>query len=446
MKRREFIKKIGLTAAGAVVAPYILPSGRLFASTGNVQSSGHVVLVMFAGGVRQQESVLQGYLNQSQGLGPSYAGNIMSNIMTGSAPNLKVVYGTGAGGANPIPPVLSNSIQTQGTLFKEVRTLTAGHYGGWSAMLQGNSLASQGLKQKPLYPTVFEYLRRHGGFPASKIWFVGNTIGNSLPLLNYSEHANYGAQYGANFFAPLVTFGNKGQQYLSDAKIYHPVNELPPMYKMKFFLDNNFANIGVPLPDLHNTEAEKQDIKSFMKAMYTKTANNSVAMPPVNENGDAVTIGYSCELMKWFTPNLTVVTLNDVDGCHSNFTSYLKALHRADHAVGYLWNYIQTQIPAMANNTTMIISPECGRDLNPNVIKDTNLWRGFDHSDSNSKRVFTSMIGPGIPQNHVVGSETNPVGTNTDIVPTIAEILGVKNDVLNAGFLYPGTQSFFDQM
>ena len=32
MKRREFIKKTGLTVSSAFVAPYILPSGRLFAA------------------------------------------------------------------------------------------------------------------------------------------------------------------------------------------------------------------------------------------------------------------------------------------------------------------------------------------------------------------------------------------------------------------------------
>ncbi|MGB0424781.1 MAG: twin-arginine translocation signal domain-containing protein, partial [Flavobacteriales bacterium] len=48
MKRRDFIKKAGLTTAGAIGLPYILPSGRLFAASGR-QMSQHVVLVMFAG-------------------------------------------------------------------------------------------------------------------------------------------------------------------------------------------------------------------------------------------------------------------------------------------------------------------------------------------------------------------------------------------------------------
>jgi hypothetical protein len=67
MNRREFFIKTSVAAAGGVALPYILPSGRLFART-NSQKAEYVVLVMFAGGVRQQESVLQRYLEDSQGV------------------------------------------------------------------------------------------------------------------------------------------------------------------------------------------------------------------------------------------------------------------------------------------------------------------------------------------------------------------------------------------
>ena len=75
MKRRSFIKKASLASA-AITAPFILPSGRLFAASG-MRMSDHVVLVAFAGGVRQQESILQRYLDDSQSY-PS-AGNILYN-------------------------------------------------------------------------------------------------------------------------------------------------------------------------------------------------------------------------------------------------------------------------------------------------------------------------------------------------------------------------------
>jgi len=444
MNRRHFIKRTGAAAAAAFAAPYILPSGRLFAASGGGGLAQHVVLVMFAGGVRNQESVLQRYLADSQN--DPNEGNIMYNMLNGGPPLEKIVYGTGLGGINPIPALLGQSLQSQGTLFREMHAASTGHYGGLNSLLQGNTAATQGLQQKPLNPTVFEYLRRHAGLQATQTWFVGNTIGNSVPLLNYSVHPNYGAQYGANFFAPNVTFGPLGDQYLGNAKVYHPNDQLPPIYEMQQFLNNSFENIVNVGTGIGNTAEEKQDIKAFMVEMFNKTANGSIAHPPVHDSGDLSTVGYACEVMKWFRPTLTVVNLSGVDGCHSSFTGYLAALHRADHAVGHLWDYIQTQVPEMAGNTTLIVVPECGRNGEPNAILDQNDWYSFDHSDANALRVFGMMAGAGVPAGLQVGSEDNPVGLATDIVPTIAELLGIKNEVMGAGFLSPGSMSLFDRI
>ncbi|MFN8698886.1 MAG: hypothetical protein ACK5XQ_06115 [Flavobacteriales bacterium] len=444
MRRRDFIRSTGLTAAGALAAPYILPSGRLFAQTGS-RSAAHVVLVMFAGGVRHQEAVGMRYLDDSQ-MGEPYPGNIMYNMLTGEAPVQKIVYGTGPGGINPIPSILNQSLQSQGTLFSEVRAFSAGHYGGLNSILQGSTVEAQGLKQRPVSPTIFEYLRRHGGYSATDMWFVGNGIGGSVPLLNYSEHPDYGIQYGANFFAPTVTFHPVCQQYLGNAKVYHPENELNPMYQLKAFLDNNFLQDGQILQALGNTPEEKQQIKLFMELMYDKTNNGTIALPPVADSGDLYTVGYACEVMSYFKPALTVVNLSNVDACHSSFTTYVKALHRADHAVGHLWNHIQTNIPEMAQNTVIIAIPECGRNDAPNAIIDENNWLSYDHSDQNSLRIFTLMAGPGIPQGLVLGSENNAIGQVSDAMLTVADLLGVKPETTNAGFLAPGTLSFLDQL
>jgi len=443
MKRRDFIKKTALTSGAVFSAPYILPSGRLFAQSGN-QIAPHVIMVMFAGGVRQQESVLQRYVDDSQN--EPYPGNIMYNMLNGDAPEQKIVFGTGEGGINPIPQILNTTLQQQGTLFSEVTALSRGHYGGLNSLLQGSTVTTQGLRAKPVNPTIFEYLRRHGGYSATDAWFVGNGIGNSVPLLNYSAHEDYGAQYGANFFAPMVTFSNQGESYLGDARIYHPENELDPIYQMKYFLDNNFENYTSGLETIGNSEDEKQQIKEFMSLMYEKTNNGTVAHPPISDSGDLQTVGYACEVMQHFKPALTVVNLNDVDACHSSFTSYVSALHRADHAIGHIWNYVQNQIPEMANNTVIIATPECGRNQQPNAILDINDWRSFDHSDDNSLRVFTSMAGPTIPSNLTVGGEGNPIGFTSDTMLTVAEVLGVKEDVVQGGMLSAGTLSLFDRL
>ncbi len=444
MKRRKFIKTTAAAAAATIGMPYILPTGRLFART-NSRLAEHVVFVLFAGGVRQQEAVGMQYLDGSQN--ERIPGNIMYNMLTGAPPTDKIVYGTDANlaGEIPIPKILNTTLQEQGTLFKEMRATQIGHYGGLNVALQGNTLYSQGLKQKPLNPTIFEYLRRHGGIPASKVWFVGNGIGNSVPLLNHSLHEDYGRLYAANFIAPSVTFSSIGFKHLANAKVYHPEHELDPVYKMKYFLDNNFKNAAQTIGGIGNTFEEKQDIKKFIEATFEKTANNIQIRPPVSGGGDLETIGYACEVLEWFKPTFLTVNLNNVDGCHSNFTGYLRALHRADHGVGFLWDFIQKD-PVLKDNTIMIVMPECGRNLNPNPILDHNDWYGYDHSDANARRIFGMMVGPNVPSNSVIGSETNPKGHSVDIALTVADILGLKDTVANVGLVAGNSRSLFDRI
>ena len=289
----------------------------------------------------------------------------MYNLLSGEAPAAKIVYGTGVGGITPIPAILSQPLESLGTTFAEVSALSAGHYVGMNSLVQGGTPGSQGLKQRPLQPTLFEYLRRHGGYKATDTWFVGNGIGGSLPLLNHSQHPDYGAKYAGNFFAPTVTFLGEGETAFANASVYHPENELDPMRRMKAFLDQQFASDGTGGfgGGLNNTDDEKEHIKQFMQTMYDKVENGTVNLPPVTDNRDTATVGFACEVLSDFKPAFTLVNLGAVDSCHSNF-SYLGALHRADHAVGHLWNHIQS-IPEMAGNTTLILTPEWAGTCSP---------------------------------------------------------------------------------
>src|SRR5688500_3406096 len=129
MQRRKFIKYSGLTAAGIIGAPYILPTGRLFAASG-VRLANHVVFVLFGGGIRNQESVKMEYL---LGQGQSTTGNVMPNMLSGPQPGSNLVY-------TPWNPVLSTPLSQQGTLFKELRYAQGptGHYNGHTVAITGN--------------------------------------------------------------------------------------------------------------------------------------------------------------------------------------------------------------------------------------------------------------------------------------------------------------------
>lgn len=445
MNRRTFLQRAGLATAASIGFPSLLPSGRLFAQTTD-RMADHVVVVLFAGGVRQQESVLQRYLAGSQN--ETIEGNILSNLLVGAAPEDKIVYGTNTDrpGKEPIPKVLDRPLQLQGTLFREMQTSEVIHYNGLNLCVQGNISATQGLKQQPIFPTVFEYVRRHAGIPASKTWFIGSGIGNSIPLLSHSVNSSYGNQYAANFLSPLVTFGDKGFKYLSKTKSYHPEYELSPMEEMKFFLDASFNKSQAAVSGINNTEEEQHEISQFIQELFIKTEQRQVIQPFVRDNHDLRTVGYACEVLQRFTPTLTVIDLEQVDVCHGNFTNYLRNLHRADHAVGFLWNYIQTQIPEMSDNTVLLVVPECGRNLEANPIRDENDWFSYDHSDENSLRVFGMLAGPGVPQGLSLGQEGAPVGMTADIVPTVADVLGIKNEVMNQGYLIENARSLFDRI
>ncbi len=450
MNRRKFIHNTAM-AAGSLTMPYFLPSGLLHARQGAAMAD-HVVFVLFAGGVRQQESVLQRYLAGSQN--ESVEGNIMYNMLDGAPPSDKIAYGTDdlvnqIVGANPIPALLQTPLQRQGTLFPEVRFSKggAGHFNGLSTGVSGNYFVTQGLRQRPGSPTIFEYLRRHAGFKATDCWFVGVDIGNSRPLLNYSANTDYGRRYGGNFLAPTVTFGAPGQAHFMDFKNYHPDTEWERIREIRRFLNNNFIAEGLEIPHLYNTKEEENYIREFVRATFEKVKNDSISLPPVNDNGDLKTLGYTVEVLRWFKPKLTVVDLSNIDVCHSDFTAYLKNLHRADHGVGFLWREIQ-RIPGMANNTIIIAMPEHGRDEEPNPIQDLNDWYAYDHSGNNlnARRIFTLMAGPGIDSNLVVGSESNPIGDAADVVPTIADIFGIKDKVYEAGLLDPAARSLFERI
>ena len=96
-----------MATAGAFVAPYILPSGRLFAASG-IRRVNHVVFCLYAGGVRNLESV---HMND---------GNLMTTLFSGNnsiSPDI-------AGAMQPLPPSpFGSPLQTYGTLFKEFRCL-----------------------------------------------------------------------------------------------------------------------------------------------------------------------------------------------------------------------------------------------------------------------------------------------------------------------------------
>lgn len=433
INRRAFVKKAGLATAGTLVAPYILPSGRLFAQT-EERLVNHVVFVLFAGGLRNQETVHQMYL-QDQGLAAS--GNIMPNMLDGSVPTSNFVYNPW----NPVNP--GQSLQSQGTLFREMRYTEGptGHYNGHTVAMTGKYTATGlNLNINPEFPTVFEYYRKHSDpvHSAKKAWWISEGLG-PYPSLNYSRHPQYGALYGANYLHPGTVFSQTGLEYFGDASSFQP-DDVDRLETIKSFLDNNFELSAEGLPGVINTRADKEEIKEYIVSTANATPTPDMFPLPsgvgFNElTSDLITLGAAWSVIDTFKPELTVVNTFNSDVCHTDFTGYINTLHKADYGVGWLWNKIQND-PVMANDTIMICMPEHGRNGMGNDLFDNNGLVAFDHtSDQNSREIFGLIVGPPgvVNQGSIVGSSASPVGQSVDIVPTIAHILGFAGPLAGMG-------------
>ncbi|GGH65172.1 hypothetical protein [Phaeocystidibacter marisrubri] len=419
MNRREFIKKGSLTALGVAGLPYILPSGRLFAATG-ARKVNHVVFCLFAGGVRNWESVQKA------------EGNLMPNILSGS----EAISSDLVGSMSNLPSSpLSSSMQSMGTLFREFRFSSGptGHYNGHTTALTGQHTSTAlNLRAAPDMPTIFELYRKHNSpsTSATNAWWVSHS-NNLYPLLNYSTHPNYGPAYGANQIAPTQLFQGSSLDALG------PEFSIDPDIQSELERLTHFSNSQFDIPfsaaaGLENTVEGREQIQAFLSQMVQAAQSGQHINPwsvPSGMNGDMLNVFYAEEILKEFKPELLVVNMFGVDVAHTNFTGYCDNLRRADWAVAHLWNTIQNT-PGMANDTLLIVAPEIGRNANPNTIVDVNGRAALDHTtdDAVSREIFCLMLGPaGIVQaNQSIQTVT---GESIDIVPTIADALGFGSEV-----------------
>lgn len=438
MRRRDFIKKSALATAGAIAAPYILPSGRLFAASG-IRKVNHVVFCLYAGGVRNLESV---HMND---------GNLMTNLLNGSGQ----VSGDIAWAMDPLPssPLLQ-PLQNAGTLFREFRYQSGptGHYNGHTVALTGNYVAADlNIREHPMTPTIFEYYRKHNSpqQTAMNCWWVANTLG-PYPALNYSKAAGYGAEYGANFISPTSLISPQGFDVLGNPRNFSS-NEEAAAGNIRDFVNGIFNHsITDGSAGVVNSNQDAALLKQFISDLFSKAQNpawlNSWGAGS-SMNNDMYNILFATEIIKAFTPELLVVNMQDVDIGHFNFTSYANNLRKADYAVARLWETIQTT-PGMADDTVLIVAPEHGRNYYTNTSVDASGRHAIDHTaptdpnfngDPNlqmAREIFCLIAGPShvVVQGQVISSVA---GESTEIVPAIASLLGFEEAISGTHGLTP---------
>lgn len=426
MNRRSFIRSAGLAAAGAVTLPYILPSGRLFASSGS-RKVNHVVFLLFAGGVRNLESV---QFND---------GNLMPNLLAGGgtvSPDILPAMDILPSGPLPQP------LQQYGTLFRNFRYKQGptGHYNGHTVAVTGQYVGTDlNIREAPRHPTIFEYYRKHNSPQQTALnsWWVANSLG-PYPALNYSSDADYGVKYGANFMSPNFLINPDGATLLGNSTSFSSAEQAAIQAIRKFSNGSFNQSFTDPNAGVVNTPADTVRLQNFISGLYGKLQNGVYLNPwgvGAAMNGDMYNILFAEEVIAEFKPELLVVNMQDVDIGHFNFSQYANNLRKADYAAAHLWNHIQST-PGMANDTVMIIMPEHGRNLNPNTSADAFGRFALDHTapvdtvsgDQMAREIFCMVVGP--PSVVKQGLVINGVaGESIDVVPAIANLLGFDTGI-----------------
>jgi len=417
MDRRSFLKKSALGAAGMTL-PVLLPSGRLFAATG-ARRANHVVFCLFAGGVRNMESVLQN------------EGNLMPAMFKGGG----AISNDISGGITSMPnSPLPKALQEYGTLFTNVKFSQGptGHFNGHTSAITGHHTTDNlSLRTNPPYPTVFELYRKHNSptHAAKNAWWLSHS--NSLyPLLNHSAHVDYGINYAANQIAPNPFFQSDVSVNLRH-ELQFTDQKAATLAELRSYLDSNFRKTYSLNNGVINSEADRQEIVAWLKGIQDDVVSGNLANPwgvQPYMSGDQYNLFFAEELIRSFKPELLVVNMFGVDVAHDDFTGYCNALHGADYGVAHLWDTIQST-PGMKDDTVMIVMPEIGRNEVPNTIFDQYGRPALDHTngDPMARDVFCLVLGP--PDTVKQDTVIDDLCSTIDVVPTIANILGFDTDM-----------------
>lgn len=414
INRREFIKQTSMATASMIVAPSIIPSGRLFAPTG-ARLANHVVFCLFAGGIRNFESIGKA------------EGNLLPHLLKGNETISKSI----SAGIDPFP--ISSEIsplQNHGTFYANFRygAKNTLHYAAHAAAIMGNYVPNVQLMKPLNHPTIFEYYRKHTSpsKSATSAWWISDQAG-PFTFLNYSDFPGYGPLYGANMLQPTSYFNT----LLNGQHDFTSTEEINISNLQLFF--NQHAQIQknqLTHTQVNNTIEDRKKIElalsSLNKEYTTQDFNPWGVGKAVNE--DILTMYAAINVLKTFKPELLVVNMQHSDIGHSNFTKYCNNMHKADFALGQLWQTIQST-PGLADDTVLIAAPEFGRDLQPNTIIDQYGKYAVDHTgDDNSQKIFCMIAGPEkiVVQNQYINDLK---GETIDIVPTIAKILGFYDQI-----------------
>ncbi len=354
--RRSFLAG---AAASALLAPKLVAAAQ-------GKKTQRVVLVAFAGGVRTRETF----------------------GTPGNVPNLL-------------------ALAKEGVLYKRVKSSNLGHYGASLSLFTGVA-EPRGIREngRGEEPTVFEYVRKGLGLPASEVW-IATSGGAQQTNYSYSVNSEYGARFGANTVDGDGLFNAEFKSIVNSLGRPKPLDEREAqlLARMKAAVGGGDARKA-----LNSPESAAQVERFILEELTGGTAD--LRGPNA---ADAKAIRVARNLLVLFKPRLVAIVLQNADIAHTSFNGYVDVVRQNDAALGDLMRAIRADAE-LRESTAVLVCPEFGRD------RDLNSRRGLDHGDGSEDLEYVSAVawGPDFARDRIVEDDVRAV----DLCPTVCELLG----------------------
>lgn len=352
--RRDFLRD----AAGVAIGTALARPAWARAMAGH--SKRKIVVVTFGGGARDQETFMQE-------------------------------------GQENIPHLMSELIPSSTFFTQVVNRGILGHYVATASLATGvyetfNNFAAV----SPESPTLFEYFRKELKRPSTDAWVVAPS--NGFNRIGESSHRSYGSGLGARVILPkrLLSAATSGGSH--DYQHLLRDNYETPYYT----------------PELAGNEFELQQLETILKVSVDDFRGHAQTL----SSPDELSVYIARQLMRQVAPSLLWITLHDIDVAHAGaYSLYIEGIRRTDRLCAELWKAIQAE-PEYANNTTLFILPDFGRDSDEDAG-----GNGFQHhrtGDALSRTTWLLAAGAGVRENVVYDRAVE----STDLVPTVGALMG----------------------
>lgn len=369
LSKRNFLKAATMLAASSLMAQH----SRVFAEQAP-GTPGHKVVLLISGGVRRQETFsAEGAVNI-----PNLSGNLMAQS------------------------VFFPDIQNDGV---------TSHFNTTSSILTGNwQRVDAWGNMRPATPTIFEFLRKDAGYPASDTWMISSNKALTQ-LIGASSAHDYGSAFGANVIFPKQLLINAVEDAIQEGRKSSLSDKAKAQDEINNVLQGgNYEGLGWNVFD-GTSELDPRARSTIQQAVSAFLHDNG----PVT--GDEFTYWMSVEIMRKFAPRLLVVGFSDVEAAHfGSYSLHLGGIRNFDRLAGLLWEEIQTN-EAYRGRTTLLIVPEFGRDFDGSA---TNGFFNHRSESESCRNTWMMCLGDAAKHPHVEKTRVHHI----DLCPTIAALLG----------------------